>query len=97
MFLVVNNKPNASEKAHEVLSGMPKKSQAEVWSTLMGMSGEMQRAEGLDSGELVSEVMDTVWGDLPMHSRESAVLEELIQRFKTASEDVDAVNQVSRV
>ena len=57
-----------------------------MWNMLMDMSTEMNRAEALGNSELLDEVLSTVWGDLEMNSRESAILEELVRRFKDKAE-----------
>ena len=93
-YLVSKNKSKAKEKAEEILSGV-QKSKVEVWDMLMGMSNEMGRAESLDDRELLDDVHGNVWGELPMDSRESAVLEELIRRYKKKAGIHDIPDKVS--
>jgi len=69
-------------EAEEVLSRLGKDQKVRVWSMFTRMADEMSRAESMDDSELLDEVMNTVWGDLDADSHESAVLEELIHRFK---------------
>ncbi len=55
---------------------------ARVWRFLVRMSDEVNRAQTLTDEQLVDEVFEKLWGELNMDSRESALLEELIDRFK---------------
>jgi len=55
---------------------------AEVMDSLLKMSEDMADVETLDDETLVTETTNKVWGDLPFTSRESALVEELISRFK---------------
>lgn len=82
-FMVSRNKSSAKKKADEILKGSPKKTGSELLGFLSRMSQEADFAKGLDDKQLVEEVLRTVWGDLDMDGRASAVMEELIERFKT--------------
>ena len=81
-FMVHRGVPKAGEKAEQILSGMPKRPGAEVMASLMKMSEEIHRAEDLDDKTLTDEVFKEVWADLHIDGRPSAVLEEMIARFK---------------
>jgi len=81
-YLTAANKGRAIEKANDILSGVPRKTKVEVWDMLVGMTNEMHRAKGLDDEELLDEVTSGIWSDLHMDSRESAVLEELLRRYR---------------
>jgi len=81
-FMVNTGNPKASEKAEDVLAGMPKRSGERVMDTLRRMSSEISRAEDLPNEQLTDEVFREVWGNLDFDGRPSAVLEEMIHRFK---------------
>ena len=81
-LLVSREKPTAKSMAGEVLEGIPMESAAKVMDAILAMCGEIKRAKALKDQEVADEVFRHVWGDLEMHSRGSAVLEELVLRFK---------------
>jgi hypothetical protein len=81
-FMINVGNPKASEKAVSVLSGSDKRTGDNVVDVLLRMSGEMSRAEELTDKDLTDEVLREVWGNLDFDGRPSAVLEEMIQRFK---------------
>ena len=62
-----------------------------VMDFLETMSEEMGHAGGLSDEQLVDEIFEKIWGGLDMSSPESALLEELILRFKKVA-DVDNVS-----
>jgi hypothetical protein len=62
-----------------------------VMGFLETMSKEMGHAGGLTDEQLIDEIFEKIWGELDMSSPESALLEELILRFKKAA-DVDNVS-----
>lgn len=80
-IMVINGNPEAREKAKEALaiSGNTKR---EVFDFLMGMVNTSKEATALTTKQLISEVTDTVWSELNMSGRESAVLGEMIFRMK---------------
>ena len=81
----VKDRHDAARKfAEGVLEGVELRGEAEVLEELLGMCDEIRAAESLEDGALIDEVMTDVWGELPFTSRESAVLEELIRRYKKA-------------
>jgi translation initiation factor 2 alpha subunit (eIF-2alpha) len=83
-LMVVNDNPNAIEKAREVMAGSGK-SKAELMDFLMGMANTMKEAEGMTNKQIISEVTDMIWSGLDSSSRESAVLGEMIHRMKECS------------
>ena len=83
-LMVVNDNPNAIEKAREVMAGSGK-SKAELMDFLMGMANTMKEAEGMTNKQIISEVTDMIWSGLDSSSRESAVLGEMIHRMKEYS------------
>ena len=82
--LVVRHDERALEKAESLIRAHPEKSKEEVWDFLVRMTEEMQSAEQLGDEQLAADVMHKVWGELDMDSHESAVLEELVRRFREA-------------
>jgi hypothetical protein len=84
-FLVVENSPSVKDTARRILSknNIKVKSPAEMMDFLMRMGEEDKRAEKLSKEELEEESYK-IWGNYNMDSRESAVIGELIQRFKKA-------------
>jgi hypothetical protein len=75
------NDDKAHEKAEAILAGC-KRPAGEVMAGLMKMSDEMGRASDLNDTDLTTEVFKEVWGELTIDGRPSAVLEEMIHRFK---------------
>jgi hypothetical protein len=63
---------------------------------LFRMCDEVERAEELNDADLISDVIKA-WAEFDMHSRESAVVDELIQRFKAAKGIANALDKVSEV
>lgn len=80
--MVHRGNAKADEKAEQILAGMPKRPGEDVMKSLMRMANEMSRAEDLEDKDLTNEVFREVWGVLDMDGRPSAVLEEMIRRFK---------------
>jgi len=78
---VANDRFDAKEKAKEVLSSRQRDG-GHVMEFLASMAEEMKQADALDDESLAAEVLNTTWANLDMDSRESAVLSELIGRFK---------------
>lgn len=81
-FMVDRKDPKALDRAGQILAGVPKCPGEEVIQTLMRMSDEITRAEELGDKDLTAEVFREVWGNLDFDGRGSAVLEEMIRRFK---------------
>jgi hypothetical protein len=79
--MVMNGNPEARDKAREALV-VQGKSKVEVLEFLLRMAKTMDQAESLSNKELIAEVTDTIWAQLTMDSRESAVLGEMIHRAK---------------
>jgi len=85
---VVNDRLEAKEKAAKVLTASealasPKeRGPAEVMGFLSKMADEMTRAEDMTDEQLKSEVLNGLWANLDMHSRDSAVLGEIVRRFR---------------
>ena len=80
-LMVVNENPAVRDKAREAIAGSGK-SKKELFDFLMDMAKTMDSASELSNKQLVGEVTDTIWAELDMSSRESAVLGELIYRMK---------------
>ena len=80
-LMVTNDNPEAKDKAREALSNSGK-SKAAVWDFLMKMVRTMEAAEAMPTEQLLSEVMNTIWAEFDMSSRESSILGELIYRVK---------------
>ena len=83
---VVNDRFVAKERASKVLTDKdgdkPREcGPAEVMGFLSEMADEMTRAEDMTDEELKSEVLNGLWANLDMHSRDSAVLGETVRRF----------------
>jgi len=53
-----------------------------VATVVLKMVKETKKAEKLPNKKLVDVVLEKVWGQYDVHSTESAVLGELIERFK---------------
>jgi hypothetical protein len=94
--LVSNGKPSAKEVAQGVLEKTEKRSPEDVMDFLFCMCDETTRAEKLDDKDLVSDAVKA-WAELDMHSRESAVIDELTQRFKAAKGIKDAFYKVPKM
>ncbi len=77
--------PKVPEKA----AGKSRKKQTSSNGQLLVKFMEMQKlldsARGMPDKRLIREVTRKVWGNLVMNSNESALLGELIERFKTRS------------
>jgi hypothetical protein len=80
--MVSKGNSKAIEKAEQIIAGVPKRPGEEAMNGILRMADEITRAEDLQDKELTSEVFREVWGDLDYDSRGSAVLEEMIRRFK---------------
>lgn len=89
-FATRHNPAKADELAGEVLD-RNKVPGEKVMAFLERMAEEVTRAEDLTDIELTDEVFQHVWGDLDCDSRPSAVLEELLRRFRkhTGQEEDD--------
>lgn len=85
-FCVAEGKPDVKQKADEILAkfNVKKRSPGEVMDFLMRMSEQIRSAENMSNEELIGEVLSKIWAGFHMDSRESAILEELIERFKKA-------------
>jgi hypothetical protein len=94
--LVSNGKTSAKEVARGVLEKTEKRSPEEVMDFLFCMCDETKRAEKLGDKDLISDAIKA-WAELDMHSRESAVIDELIQRFKAAKGIKDALYKVPKM
>ena len=81
-FMVNRGNPKAADKAERIIAGAPKRSDAEVMECLLAMSKELEHADALSDEDLTTEVFREVWGNLSFDGRPSAVLEELLLRFK---------------
>lgn len=95
-LLVTGDKPNAKEVAWKTVEKIKKKSPSGLMDFLFRMCDEADKAEKLGDEGLLSESV-RVWAEFDMHSRESAVLDELIQRYKKAKGIGNAVNKVPEV
>jgi len=51
---------------------------------LSQMVDEMDAAKKLGDRELVLDVLDKVWSDYDINTRESALVGEIVDRFRTA-------------
>jgi len=80
-FMVSQGKPETRERAQEILAGSGKKE--EVWDFLMEMCEEIRRAEAMSAEDLGEDVLNRVWSEMDMQTRESAILAELIRRFRS--------------
>ena len=78
---VKNDFSKADELAEAALASK-RKSPVQVFNFLRQMASEVNRSEKLSDVELTDEVLTLVWGGLDMDGRPSAVLEEMINRFK---------------
>jgi hypothetical protein len=85
-LMVVNDKPDAREKAKGVLAPV-QKDKKEVVDYLMGMVETTKLAKEMSTEQLILEVTNTVWADLNMSGRESAMLGELLFRMKNPGQD----------
>jgi len=92
---VVNDRLEAKEKAAKVLTDKDKANEprergpAEVMDFLNTMSEEMGKAEGLSDRKLYEEIINGLWANLDIHSRDSAQLGELMRRFKDVTRERD--------
>ena len=80
-FKVKHNLDQALDQADDILKGASLPAN-ETMRLLEQMSTEMVRAGDLDDLALTDEVFQEVWGRLDFDGRPSAVLEEMIHRFK---------------
>ena len=84
---VVNERFEAKDRAAKVLTAKDdneeprERGPAEVMDFLSKMANEMTRAEAMTNEELKSEVLNGLWANLDMHSRDSALLSEMVRRF----------------
>jgi hypothetical protein len=84
---VVNDRIEAKERAAEVLTAkdgseeLRPRGPEPLMGFLSKMADEMVRAEEMTDEDLKSEVLNGLWANLDMHSRDSAVLSELMRRF----------------
>ena len=90
-YLVSKERPDARGEAKKILSGVSNGAKPRMWDMLMGMVHEIGRAESLDDEQLVDEISEEIWGEFYMDSRESAILEELIRRFREKGNVKDAI------
>jgi len=81
-MMVVRGRQNARKKAEDIIRVTPRLSSGEVMEEMERMSREMESANGLTDEQLVNDVLRHVWGDLDFTGRPSAVLEEMICRYK---------------
>lgn len=73
----------AKEKAHEALAPAGVKDEpANAVKFILRMGEMMKAAEDMTNDQLSEEVLDKVWANFDMSSRESAVLGEMMARFK---------------
>ena len=81
LALAVRHNPSkAEELADAVISN--NRNPGKLLDTLRRMATETTRAEELSDERLTQEVFQEVWSDLNVDGRPSAVLEELLMRFK---------------
>ena len=74
---------DAKEKARDALSSSsPKECPVNVMGFISKMAVMMKYAEDMTDEKLASEVLDRVWANLDMSSGESALLGEMMERFK---------------
>lgn len=85
---VLTDNPRAKEIAQKIETGIRPRTAEQLVGFLTRMSNDMGRVEQLSRDELVDEVIK-VWSRFLMDSWESAVLDEMIQRFKKARSFVD--------
>ena len=82
LALAVRHNPVKSEELAEQALSKHKNVPKNILSFLRGMSEEMIQAENLSDEVLTDNVLKDVWGDLDLNGRPSAVLEEMIRRFR---------------
>jgi len=82
LALAVRHNPVESEELAEQALSKHKNVPKNILSFLKGMSEEMIQAENLSDEVLTDNVLKDVWGDLDLNGRPSAVLEEMIRRFR---------------
>lgn len=61
-----------------------KRSPAEVRDFIMKMGDEAKMASNMTDEELAEAVTKRVWGDIEMDSEESAIVSEIVERFRKA-------------
>ena len=96
--MVVRNRPDVREKAESILKGSSKCSEEDVMDALSRLSRETESAGKLSDQKLTDEVFQYVWGELDITGRPSALVEEIIHRFKELAgikEEPDAEDKVS--
>ncbi len=54
----------------------------EAMGAILSMCDEMERAEGLSNHALANDLLNTVWAELTITGRESALLGEAIARLR---------------
>ena len=89
-IMVLGDKPEAHEKAREIVAGA-KSSAPNLLGFLYQMAQTMADAEKMPDKQLIDEVMNTIWANYDMSSRESSILGEMIERMKRAT----AIKEVS--
>jgi hypothetical protein len=88
---VVNERIEAKDKAAKILTDKDgpdeprERGPAEVMDFLNKMSEETTKAEALSDRQLYEEIINGLWANLDIHSRDSAQLGELMRRFKDST------------
>lgn len=78
--MVLNLSPDLQNEAKRIM--FENKSGGNTWKFITTMVSNMEEVSSLLDKALVDEVLDKVWGGLDLSSTESALLGELIERFK---------------
>lgn len=73
--------PEVKSRVHGILNDRKNSTNHDVVGYLLKMSEFAKQAEALADKELVDESIDA-WGKINMESKESAIIEELIERFR---------------
>jgi len=82
--MVMSDNPRAKELAQTIEGSTKKKSAKALLDFFARMSNSVRHAKSLNNEKLIDAVLG-IWGGLLMDSVESAVLEEIIERFKKAT------------
>jgi hypothetical protein len=89
---VLSDSFDAKEKARNVLSASGgKEDSTNAIKFILRMGEMMKAAEDMTNEQLSEEVLDKVWANLDMSSRESAVLGEMMARFKEEPKGANVV------
>lgn len=81
-WLVINGNPKALADAEDIVNISRDKRKSNVLEVLNVMASSMANTEGLNDEKLVEAMFDKVYPNFDISSEESAILDELILRFK---------------